>query len=327
MWVEITFYPLGEMWKWRCVIPRLYANRTDFLNSVVGTVYASQITQIPANTVDAMLFTASQNCDNFTKRRLGAPQSTTLSAQANPGDMSVQVASTIGWDSGAEQAIILDTGNAQEIIPIVPGGVTANMPYISPYPGTINLASPVANTHASGTTVQGCYQEVSTAGSSSSKEPYTEDLLTQEAEVAQAHAPLIGQGGNLTRKVFLNSYPLITLYKVEHAFPWINTYAPIDVSAVLLNSRLGTYKLNLGTVVIPEGNIRTTYTGGFQNVPDNVKQAAIYYVADQLAVFYNIAGVLESQMGKRRLRFSTGVSKSLWIQKAEDELCRLRKIR
>ncbi len=305
------------------VVGRLYLSPTELTLHPVGVALSGPLADLQAagsGAVDLLLMKASQRVDGFCKKRIGAPPTTTIggSSVLPPGTTQLPVASTQGFDTKEEQAVYIGTGGTQELIPVLAVAMTANT---APYIGTLTLAHGTANTHNVGETVQGVYYEVATAGSAG-WEPYTTAILTQAAQIAQAHAPLIGQsGGILTRRVFLKHYPVITLFQVEHAYPFSDTYGSVPTQGILIDAQSGFYRLSLGSVVIPRGFLRTTYSAGYQVLPDDIKDATAYYLADELQIFYNLPGAVSNQQGKQRRQFlQTGMTKSLWAQKAEDIL-------
>lgn len=304
-------------------VGRLYLSPTELSLHPVGIALSGKITQLQnsgTGAVDKLLMTASQRVDGFCKKRIGAPSTTTISGSSPlaVGTTQLPVTSTQGFDPKEEQAVYIGTGGSLELIPILGVTMTSN---VAPYPGTLTLAKGTASIHNPGETVQSVYYEVATAGSAG-WEPYTTSILSQEAQVALAHAPLIGQsGGMLTRRVFLNHYPIIALYQVEHAYPFSDTYGTVPTQGIILSPQNGFYRLSLGSVVIPRGFIRTTYTAGYQVLPDDVKDATAYYFADEMQIFFNAPGAVVNQQGKRRMQYlQTGMTKSIWAQKAEDML-------
>lgn len=312
-------------------MPRLYLSPTEVFSYPAAIALALPITQLQnagTGALDLALMRASRRADGIAKKRLGAPGTTTVGTGGiAAGATSLPVASTLGFDDGAEQAVLIDTGSLQEVIPLVSGGIALTLPPVSPYPGTLTLAQPTASAHSAGATVQCVYQEVITA-KSSGWEPYTTTILTQEAQIALSHAPIIGQSGAmLTRRVFVKHYPIIGITKIEHAYPFSNDWGTLDTNGVLIEPASGFYKLSLGSIVIPRGLIRTTYTAGYSSIPGDIKEAVAYLFADELTMIANAAGALEETQGKRRLKFSDGKSKTLWLQKAEEILTAGRYVR
>jgi hypothetical protein len=306
---------------------RLYLSPQEITLTPIGVVLSSFMTMLQnagTGALDLALMRASVRCDAYCKKRLQAPQSTTLLGVGTvipAGGTSVPVTSTLGWDGRGDEAVVLNPGGGtQEIIPLAPGGVQMNAPVASPYPGTLTLAYGTQFAHSAAEPVAGCYQEVTMAGSSSSSDVWSESQLTQQSQIAQAHAPTIGQGSNLTRLVFVKHYPIIQILKSEHAYPFNTQYVELDVPSLIIEAMSGFYKFPLGSVVIPQGYVRTTYTAGFQFVPDAVKNATAYYLADEFLVFSNAAGALSQTLGHRTQSFVQNNGKTLWVQKAEQEL-------
>ena len=219
------------------------------------------------------------------------------------GGTVLPVASTLGFDNGYEEAVVLGTGGNQEIIPVMPGGINVTS-WVSPYPGTITLAVPTQNAHVQGEMVQGCYQEVSTVGSSGSSDVYSESLLelNQAAQLARAHAPQFDTSG-LTRVIFLKCYPITQILKLEHMLPIETIYTTLDSSQaqVGIHPSAGYIRLPLGTFVLPEGLFRTTYSAGFSFVPEEIAGATALYAADELQNMVS-RGAYEYSLGKMRIK-------------------------
>ena len=297
-------------------MPRLYVSPSELTTHQLGIVLAQQFSQMQASgigSIDQALARASQRVDSYAKKRIQSPGATTLTQTAGAGTSLLTVASTLTFDDKADLAAIVGTGGGQEILPILPGGVVVTS-WSPPYPGTIQLALPLQNTHNSGESLQGCFQETIVARSSSSADRYTENLLSQQAQIAAAHAPPIAQGGsNLTRKVFTKQYPIQQIFKAEHAFPFTSTYFLLDVSSLIIEAMSGFYKFQLGTVVLPHGFVRTTYQAGYQAIPDDIKYATMCYLADEMQAFGNPYGVESQTQGKRSTRWA---AESIWVKRA-----------
>lgn len=295
-------------------MPRLYLTPGELAELPLGLAPSVQsaIAQLAPGVLDKLLFRASQRCDNYCQKRLQAPGSTTLSANVSAGTTSISVTSTLTLDNLAEQAVIIGSGATQETVQIVPGGVTLTATagvMLTPYPGLLALATPLQYGHSSGESIQGCYMEVTEAGSSSSSDPYTESLQTQAMQLALAHLPPARQA--LTRVVFLKTYPIISIYNIEHAFSFVNQFNKVDLTIESRVDTEGWYRFNVGTVVLREGLMRTTYTAGYQVVPDDVKTACSYYLAEQMLQMMNPFGVAQITMGKRSQRWDTSKGSSL----------------
>lgn len=287
--------------------------------SPAGIALSGPLARLSSGVLDKLLFRASERVDGRCKKRIQSPALTTVAAPGiSAGGTSLPVASTLTFDNKEDNGVILGTGASQEILQIVPGGVSVSS-YTSPYPGTLTLATGCAYGHSAGDSVQGCYMETTEALSASSSEVYSE-VFTQEAQLAMAHAPLLGKGANLTRLVFLKNYPIVTILKVEHAYPFSNQYGTLLASTTLVEGASGFYRLSLGSIVIPQGMIRTSYLAGYQVVPDDIKEATSYYLADSLAAMFNFRGGIELTQGKDRIKYTDGKSKSYWVQKAEEIL-------
>ena len=294
-----------------------------------GPQVSGMLSSLIPGAIDSLLFRASQKADSFCERRLGAPPTTTLSSSVSAGATSIAVASTLGLDNKSEQAVYIDTGSSQELVEIVSGGVTLTPNVgaysLAPYPGTLTLATPLQSGHSSGVTVQGVYREVSEAGGSSTSDPYTEALLTQTAQLALAHLPPSHM--ELTRTVFLSAYPIIgTPSLIEHSYSYDVTYEPVDISSGLsIVAPEGWYRFRIGTVVLKEGLIRTTYQGGYESIPDDIKEATALYATLELMRYINPFGLVGETMGKRSLRWQPFQGKHALEIEAEGLLKRYRR--
>lgn len=293
-------------------MPRLYVSPQEVAQSAFGVGVASSLARLASGVVDAMLWRASQRCDTFCEKRLQAPGSSTLTATVSAGSTTLTVASTLTLDDLAELAVIIDVGNSnQETIEIVPGGVAvAGAPtgIVYPYPGTITLKSPLQFGHSNGAPVQYCYKEVGEAIKASQSDPYSEALQSQAAQLALAHLPAMHVG--LTRIVFTKAYPIQTVYTVEHAYSFDTTYNlvydnsnPTFTGGIILEPTAGFYRFRVGTVVTPEGMVRTTYSAGYTVIPDDIKRAVILYFTDDLQQMINPWRVKSEKQGKRTLEW------------------------
>lgn len=304
-------------------MPRFYVAATDLQSYPAAIAFPAQIAQLQAvaGALDKLVARASRRVDGYARKRIGSIPATTIATGGGiaAGATSVNLTSTVGLDNGQELALTLGVGLAtQETIPLAPGGVNVTS-WATPYPGTITLLQPTANAHSAGETVQGCYQEVSTVGSSSSSDTYSDSLisLNQAAQLAQAHAPQFATVG-LTRVIFLKQYPILSLLKIEHMLPIDTTYETLDSTNVGIHPSAGYLRLPLGTFVLPEGLFRTTYTAGFASVPDDIAEATSLYAADELQNIVN-QGAYEMQQGKRRGRWGDPKNtKSRFVQQAEE---------
>jgi hypothetical protein len=280
--------------------------------------------QLLPGALDQLLARASERCDTYCQKRLQAPASTTLSASANAGDTTISVTSLLTFDNLSELAVIVGVGGGnQETVQVVPGGTNVTT-WLSPYPGTVMLKDKLVNGHSSGETVQLVYREVTEAGSSSSSDPYTEALQTQAMQLALAHLPPARTA--LTRVVFLKSYPIISLIEVEHAFSFTNQYNQVSLSIESVVHAEGWYRVDVGTVLLREGLMRTTYTGGYEYIPDDIKTACSYYLAEMLVQMVNPFGLEQLTMGKRTQRWNVARPKNFLAEQAEDILRRYKRI-
>ncbi len=306
-------------------MPRMYIAAADFALYPAALAFPFQVAQLTAvgsGALDRMLARASRRVDGYCKKRIGAPGNTTVGTGGIAAGATVlPVASTLGFDGGQEEALILGTGGTQEILPVVPGGIAVTS-WVAPYPGTITLASPAAYSHLAGESVAGCYQEVSTVGSSGSSDAYSDELimLSQEAQIAAAHAPFATV--DLTRVIFLKQYPILSLYAMEYMLPIDTVYQSLAVSNVGISPASGYLRLPLGSFVLPNGLIKTTYSAGFQFVPDEVQQATAWYAADELQTIISHGAVQMQQVKQRGVYATKKDGVSLFEQRAQNLLDR-----
>lgn len=312
-------------------MPRLYLSTTDFQNTLEALTFSAQLTRIAAvpGALDQLLARASRRVDGFCRKRIGVPGQTTIASGGgiSAGATSIIVNSTLGFDNGQEQAILLGSGGTQEIVPLVPAPVSVSS-WTSPYPGTLTFAQETQYAHNAGEVVQGLYQEVSTVGSSGSSDIYSESLLAlnQAAQLARAHAPHFDTSG-LTRVIFLKQYPIIQLYKLEHMLPIDTSYETLDQSQVGIAPSAGYLRLPIGSFVLPEGLIRIAYTAGFQYPSEEVQQATALYAADLLQNMMSM-GAYQMQQGKLRGTYGqTTQYKSRYVQAAEEILSSVNLVR
>jgi hypothetical protein len=285
----------------------------------------TRLAALPPGSIDQLIARASARCDNFTKRRLGASGSTTLLASVMAGSTTISVTSTLGWDDRDEQAVLIGTGADQELIPLAPGGIALTS-MISPYPGTMTLAQPLANAHTIGEPVVGYFQELSTLSHASNEDPFQE-AYTQEAQLAQMHAPALAQGMDLTRLIFMKAYPLQSIYSVYYTYSYDTIYYQLPTSAIVTMNPYGWLRVRLGTVLTPGGNVKVTYQGGYATIPDEIKRAVLSYIKDEAKDLIDPWGTVNQTLGKQSRNFrTTGKSGagtiSVAVADAEHELAR-----
>lgn len=304
-------------------MPRLYVSTNDFLLSLEALTFPAQILrlQVLPGALDRLLADASKRVDGYCHKKLVSPPTTSIATGgALAGATSIPVVATLGFDGEQEQAVILGSGGTQEIVPLPPGGIAVSS-WVSPYPGSLALAQPTQYAHSAGEPVRGCYQEVSTVGSSGSSDVYSESLLqlNQAAQLARAHAPQFDTSG-LTRLIFLKQYPIGQVFKLEHMLPIDTVYSALDASQVGIHPSAGYLRLPLGSFVLPEGLMRTTYTAGYQFATDAMQQATALYAADSLQNMVSM-GAVTMQQGKLRGQYSQPTQyKSRYTQQAEEIL-------
>lgn len=293
----------------------------------IGIGLSGQLGALGPGVLDKLLSRASQRCDSYTEKRLGMPAPTTLAASASANATSISVVSTLGLDELAEQAAILDLGNSnQETVLIQTGGVNVTT-WQTPYPGTLTLdpSTPLMFGHSSGATVTYVYQEVREAITASQSDPYSEALMSQAAQLALAHLPPIHIG--LTRLVFTKTYPIIQVYTLFHAYSFDTTYNlifnnsdPTFNGQIIVEPAAGYLRFRVGTVVLPQGFCKTTYTGGYGVIPDDIKLAVSYFIADDFQRISNPYGATDTTQGKRRQAYQFQQGRSPNVAMAQEIL-------
>lgn len=314
-------------------MPRVYLTPTELSALPLGLALANQLNSLPTGAIDSLLARASMRCDSFCERRLQAPGTTTLSGGVSAGGLSLNVTSTTTLDNLSELAAIVDVGNSNaETVQIQSGGVNVTNPS-APYPGTLTLdpTTPLRSGHLNGAPVQYCYREVRESITASMNDPYSEALMSQAAQLALAHLPTVHAG--LTRISFLKSYPIMSVSLIEHSYSYDTTYNvvynatdPTFQGQIIIEPAAGYIRYRVGTVILPYGNIRATYIGGFSTIPDDIKSAVSFYLADDLVRFVNPYGATDIQMGKRRQAWAMALTKTPNVQQAEVLLCKYRRM-
>lgn len=307
-------------------MPRIYLTPTELNSTGLGLnpQVQAMIAQLPTGGIDMLLARASQRCDTFCQKRLQASGSTTLLSPVSAGATTISVVSSLTLDDLSEQAVIINPGGgSQETLLINPGEVNVTA-WVSPYPATITLHEACSYGHSAGEPINFVYKEVTEAGSSSSSDPYTEVLQTQAMQLALAHLPPARTA--LTRVFYAKSYPIIHIYDIEHAFSFVNQFNQISLSIESIVPNEGWVRFDVGTVVLREGLMRVTYTGGYSVIPDDIKTACSYYLAEQLMMQVNPFGLQQLTMGKRTQKWSTQRPKNFLAEQAEDILRRYKRI-
>jgi hypothetical protein len=306
-------------------MPRIYVSPGAFSLFPQAITFAGQVASLTAisGAMDQLLARASRRVDGYARKRIVQPGTTTVGTGGiAAGGTSLPVVSTLGYDNGQEQAVIIGSGGTQEIAAIVPGGVNVTS-WATPYPGTLTLMQGTLYSHSAGEAVQGCYQEVSTVGSSGSSDVYSESLLAlnQAAQLAQAHAPSFDTSG-LTRIIFLKCYPIVSLLKMEHMLPIDSQYSTLNASQVGIQTASGYLRLPIGSFVLPEGLFRTTYKAGFAFPNDDIQQATALYAADELQTMLS-GGATETRMSKRNVKYAIDpkTGKTRYELQAENLIC------
>lgn len=288
----------------------------------MGIGLQSTISQLGSGALDKMLVRSSQRCETFCGRRLQAPGQTTLLQSASIGDNQVYLTSTLTLDEKDEQALIIGSGNTQETVAIFSGGITVTS-WTNPYPGTVNITTPLLYNHSAGEPVQMAYQEMEEivdAGNPVTNDPYAEIVQTRTSPLTLTYVPPLGN--TLTRTIFLKTYPILNLLAIDYSY-FSSIWSSIDFSDGLsIVPNEGWYEFRVGQILLRDGIMRTTYIGGYQVIPDDIKLATSYYFAEQAMQMINPYGLIGLTMGKRSYRWEMRSEKSPLSAQAEDILCK-----
>jgi len=301
---------------------RLYLTPAELQEMPLGVGLQATVSALATGVLDKLLARASARCDAFCRRRLQAPGGSTLTQSAGVGTTALSVASTLTLDTLDEQAVIIGSGATQETVAIVSGGVAVSS-WGDPYPGTITLADPLIYDHSSGETVQYVYREVTDiteAGHDAQGGLYSGITQSNTVKLSMTYLPPLGD--LLSRTVFLKSYPLIAIDQVEYSY-FSEGFTGVDFTEGLsIAPSEGWYQFRVGQIILRDGLLRTTYRGGYEQVPDDIKEACSYFLAEQLMQQTNPYGLVQSTMGKRTLKWSDRALKLGIITQAEDILSR-----
>lgn len=301
---------------------RLYLTPSELQEMPLGVGLQSQLAGLSSGVVDKLLARASARCDAFCRRRLQAPGSTTLAADAASGATTLSLTSTLTLDNLDEQAVILGSGATQETISLVAGGVTVSS-WTSPYPGTVKLETPLLYSHNSGEPVQLVYREVTDiteAGHDAQGGLYAGITQSNTVKLSMTYLPPLGD--LLSRTVFLKTYPILEIDQVEYAY-FSTGFTGVDFTEGLsIVPNEGWYQFRVGQIILRDGLLRTTYRAGYEQIPDDIKEACSYFLAEQLLQQTNPYGLVQTTMGKRTLRWSEKALKLATTTQAEDILSR-----
>jgi hypothetical protein len=99
--------------------------------------------------------------------------------------------------------------------------------------------------------------------------------------------------------IFFKAYPIISINQIEHAFSFDNQFNNIDLNVESVETTLGWARFNVGQVILKEGFMRLTYSGGFANVPQSVKSATALFFAEEMRLMSNPFGATSMTRGKR----------------------------
>jgi hypothetical protein len=239
---------------------------------------------------------------------------------AAAGTTSLSLASTLGLDGGPGTVLQVGTGGTQEMVRVARVAVAAGA--TSPFPGTATLSAGAAlrYAHSQGEPVVAFYYEQQNPlGSSTSRMDQYWDL-TQAGQIARGHAPMPMAGDNV-RVVFLRNPPLGQVQSLAVAYPWSDALDGADVTGLLVDNDEGWVRFPLGYFLPPDSVVHVTYTGGFQQVPDDVQEAVIYYAASSLALGVNFLGASTSHSGDASVTFTRSAGPDAsgfpYVQEAE----------
>lgn len=300
---------------------RLYLTPAELQEMPLGIGVQALLSGLGSGVLEKLLARASARCDAFCRRRLQAPGSTTLAADAASGAPSLSLTSTLTLDNLDEQAVSIGAGATQETVALVSGGVTVTS-WSDPYPGTVKLETPLIYNHSAGETVKLVYREVTDiteAGHDAQGGLYAGITQSNTVKLSMTYLPPLGD--LLSRTVFLKTYPILEIDQVEYSY-FSTGFTGVDFTEGLsIVPNEGWYQFRVGQIILRDGLLRTTYRAGYEQIPDDIKMACSYFVTEQLMQQTNPYGLIQSTMGKRSLRWGATM-KSGVVAQAEEILSR-----
>lgn len=295
----------------------------EFQESTLAIGLASQIAALSQQQLCQLLSRASTRVDRFTRRKIGAPLATTIDPASSGvliGATTIPVTSTLSIDSTENQCVVLGSSQSgnYEIVPIT-SVTTTNYATLQ---GTVTLATGTTYAHPINEPLQYAWRETYEVGSSSSIDEFTE-AITQQAQIAAAHQPVL-TGGNMVRVIYTNSYPIQHLLDVQGSYSYSNGYFPIESTGAIIVPTEGYFLIPLGEPLYEGSFTQTTYIGGFTNVPEDIKSAVMWYVADEMMLtnYAYAQGMVRMTEGKVTQQWQpmNAQGKSVFVQNAENLL-------
>lgn len=296
---------------------RQYVSAASFLRHRLGKSLGAA--SFDPGEVDEALANASARADSYCNRHFGVPGATTLTASASAGSNALALASSLGIDGTTHTLLQIGSGATQEIVQC--GYLTLTEPLTNPYPGTVTLypGATLAYSHNAGEQVQAFYYEqYNSIGSATTPLDQSFDL-TQQGQIAAAHAPSWSMGQN-ARRVFLRNMPLLQILSVSIIYPWNNQLDPGVPSDLLIAHEQGWIRFPLGIFNPPDSVVTVAYSAGYGTAPSDVREAVMFETAAELGTAKsNAYGLASERVGDESRSFG---ARSLLTARAEELLCK-----
>ena len=245
----------------------------------------------------------------------------------------LQVAGTLGYDAAPDIVLCVDPYGATEWVQLqsfTPSSVPTAHPAITtgtlpPFPGTVGLLTGVSMLypHLAGTPVQPYFLEYVMLRGGSMETWGGEFALTQEGQIAMAHAPQ-GSTGSVVRRGVLKGYPIIQIASMQIVYPWANDLEPTPVDSLYIEFAKGSFRFPIGYFTPDKSVAQTTYLGGFTTMPEQVIDAV---VSEAMALMVRrFAPYGASNVSSKGESYSFSDGKSMYSMDAERALGPLRNL-
>jgi hypothetical protein len=267
---------------------------------------------------------ACADVETYCNRKFQLPASTQVKDAASAGATSFTVKDCNGiYES---DVAVFSTGEVVEVT-----GVAPNYTLSTTYSATVYLATALSNAYSANATVT-FYRQCTLGVRGHATEPGDQAnfAVSPEGQIAVAHAGGALMRGN-SRILFVEEYPLYSVFAAYQALPWGSTENPIDLSGSLIN-RHGTIRLALGRLNPTGSQWRIQYTAGMAVAPQDIRDAAYLYLADKLTRPMNPMGAVEIRNADEMVRATRQAAlpgekppASLYVEQAERKLERYRR--
>jgi hypothetical protein len=274
-------------------MPAVYSSVQTWLQTAEASAYAAFIGNLADGTLDRYLLSASAHADQVTRRKLGAPPSgVAVKANVSAGANNVSIANVAGIYQ-TDVCVFARTGEAQEIIS---ADVTSFDPsYVGEYPqytGQLVFAGTLSSSYTTSDTVTIYRQDRYQVKGKPDQPIDSTPGMSQRGELAQMHAPK-GFGVGSARRIFLNEYPITSVYKAFESLPWSNTETTADLSAAYIDGPAGWLRLPVGYFNPQSTYWRVQYAAGFPVLPRDIRDAVHLHMSYTVSRVMNPMGANE----------------------------------